>query len=398
MDGLRFLAAGNSRKPLKVSRRMLTRILTYHQVMPCFLDFICNFGLSNDAREMRHSGFRELVLLKGTSGGLAIPSLGRSGRQFQLCYNLKSVLPYETGPPARWAVEQTLVHHQFDIEQGTTLWIIVKGDLDLKDRIQSMTGKDGRPRDRAFGTPEECLRSSLVVHLLHGYWSSDYWRWYIQHIEDTIDNEDKVNEIVMVLQANTEVLASLQRFYEALLDNDDFTLKDACRDDIMAFAKQMAEMIHDSSMQIARAKLLVQIVSDRKDLILQHLQGQTTQRMEDLTVSMHQVAVESHKEAIIMRLITVVTLIYLPGTFVSTVFSTDIIRYSDSGEKMFSRDALSLWAQVTVPLSVMTVSIAFLVYKFADRESRRRVSTSRDVENPMASTPGCFRISKGKSG
>lgn len=55
--------------------------------------------------------------------------------------------------------------------------------------------------------------------------------------------------------------------------------------------------------------------------ILQHIQGQTTQRMEDLTISMHNIGVESQRETIIMRIITAVTLVYLPGTFVSVGLS-----------------------------------------------------------------------------
>ena len=51
--------------------------------------------------------------------------------------------------------------------------------------------------------------------------------------------------------------------------------------------------------------------------VLQHLSSQTTQKMEDLTISMHQIGVGSQREAIIMRIITVATLLYLPATFVS---------------------------------------------------------------------------------
>lgn len=39
--------------------------------------------------------------------------------------------------------------------------------------------------------------------------------------------------------------------------------------------------------------------------------------MEDLTTSMHKIGIGSQKETIIMRIITAVTLLYLPGTFVS---------------------------------------------------------------------------------
>lgn len=39
--------------------------------------------------------------------------------------------------------------------------------------------------------------------------------------------------------------------------------------------------------------------------------------MEDLTLNMGQIGADSQKEAIAMRIITVVTLVFLPATFVS---------------------------------------------------------------------------------
>lgn len=39
--------------------------------------------------------------------------------------------------------------------------------------------------------------------------------------------------------------------------------------------------------------------------------------MEDVTVSMQKIADETKQEAINMRIITLVTLVFLPGTFVS---------------------------------------------------------------------------------
>lgn len=71
----------------------------------------------------------------------------------------------------------------------------------------------------------------------------------------------------MVLQANSDVLKSLQRFYERLLENQHFPLKAACREDILDFAMQIEDMIYDSNMQVARAKVLVQITEDRKTLV-----------------------------------------------------------------------------------------------------------------------------------
>lgn len=67
--------------------------------------------------------------------------------------------------------------------------MIAKGDLELKDRIQDLTGVRGRPEDQSFGTPTESFRSSLGVNLLLAHWSTEEWRWYIQHLESVIEDE-----------------------------------------------------------------------------------------------------------------------------------------------------------------------------------------------------------------
>jgi hypothetical protein len=195
-----FLFAGDSRSPLKINRTMLVRILSFHQVMPGYLDFISVFGQQSHSRDLRFSGFREQTLLSKPISGLSMPDLGRSGRQYQLCYNLKSVTcrsPANT--PAKrkeWSIRQAAFHHQFDVEQGTALWIVTKGNLDLKEQVQGLTGKDGRPEDRDFGTPEECFKSSLAVHLLYCHWSTEAWRWYLQWLEDVVDQNVSISHVL----------------------------------------------------------------------------------------------------------------------------------------------------------------------------------------------------------
>jgi hypothetical protein len=162
-----------------------------------------------------------------------------------------------------WPIRQAAIHHQFDVLEGTTLWLITKGNLDLKDRIQDITGKDGRPEDRAFGTSEECFKSSLAVHLMLCHWSTEEWRWYIQRLEAVIEEEtenallgsreatharqkytprhlmdvqyyeDKTNEAIMIMEANIDVLTALRRYYEGLLRHKDFPMKRKCREDVL---------------------------------------------------------------------------------------------------------------------------------------------------------------------
>jgi Mg2+ and Co2+ transporter CorA len=145
-----------------------------------------------------------------------------------------------------------------------------------------------------------------------GYAHKEYGSWDIQDLQHW---QDKTNEAVMVLEANAKILKSLRKFYSDLTVRSGFpdTLRNSCEDDLHTFLYQLNEISNDFDMQIARAKLLVNIIHDRKELVVQHLQSQASERTEQLNKNLE-------REAIVMRVITIVTLLYLPATFVSVSY------------------------------------------------------------------------------
>jgi hypothetical protein len=69
---------------------MFNQIFSYHRVMPVFIEFLLVFGFKSLPQDLRFSGFKSQILL-GPQLELDISDLNRSGRQFQICYNLKCV-------------------------------------------------------------------------------------------------------------------------------------------------------------------------------------------------------------------------------------------------------------------------------------------------------------------
>lgn len=188
----RYLYGHTSRSELNITRTLLALIFTYHQIMPSYLDFIFVFGANSEARDLRFSGFREQVMIKpGIRPVLA--ELGRSGQQFQLCYNLKGVtLKHVDTKDAKlneWSIRQAAIHHQFDVVFGTTLWVVTKGGLDLQQKFKELTGPEGRPEDKDFHSLPSCFRASLATHLLYSHWAADDWRWYLNWLE-TVSEQD----------------------------------------------------------------------------------------------------------------------------------------------------------------------------------------------------------------
>lgn len=160
--------------------------------MPAYLDFMLVFGAQSDPKDLRFSGFREQVKLKAPVAENVIPALGRSGRHYQLCYNLKSVQKKKKSDESieldEWSIRQTAVYHQFDVDAGNSLWIVTKGGDDLLEQWEELTGQSGRPQDRQFQTPSLAFGSSLSAHLMFCHWSTEDWRWYSQWLEEVLDH------------------------------------------------------------------------------------------------------------------------------------------------------------------------------------------------------------------
>ncbi|KAL2075032.1 hypothetical protein VTL71DRAFT_8812 [Oculimacula yallundae] len=389
-----FFQAPTSEAKLTVTRNMASRILTYFQVMPNYIDFLSvfavDFGEQVEAVELRFSGFRERVLLSTEARGVQLPCAGLTGQNFQLCYNLKCVaLKYGSGKREDWlwSPRQAVFHHQFDVGEGTTLWIIASARDELQYRFSDLTGSEGRSEDRAFKTPAESFISSLSVHLLLAQWATEDWRGYIRWLEQVLEEktiyalrssdfipgaddisfiqkkEDETNKGIMMLNANADILEMLERFYARLMRNPNFPLKDneSCKIAIEEFFTQIQDFRQEFKMHASRAKTLGQITADRKNLVQQHLQAHTTKQMKALTE-------QAQRETINMRVIAIVTFFLLPATFVSTFFSTDVVKYQGGGSnndlntttsnESFSPLALQRWFEVTAPLTLITFGFA----------------------------------------
>ncbi|CAI6340154.1 unnamed protein product [Periconia digitata] len=177
-----FLHSPHSRAPLRISRNMLSFLLTYYQVMPSFLDFIFPFGHQIEAKDFYFSGLRDDSRLEQRHRGLTIPRLNRSGNEIRFCYNLRSVERSTSQPGLQWSIRQCAVYHSFDVETGKSLWINVKANKLIKNRIEEATSD---PTFDSSGTVQTAaaFSSSLSIHLLLCDWSSENWRWYLNDLE-----------------------------------------------------------------------------------------------------------------------------------------------------------------------------------------------------------------------
>jgi hypothetical protein len=97
---------------------MMVHLLTYHQVCPSYLNFMCCLV---GASEPRFGGFR--AWSRVSKPLLATDELGRSGCHYSLSFRLLYIKKTEDDIHT-WLPHAVAVYHQFDVKAGTALWII----------------------------------------------------------------------------------------------------------------------------------------------------------------------------------------------------------------------------------------------------------------------------------
>ncbi|ORX99550.1 hypothetical protein BCR34DRAFT_547476 [Clohesyomyces aquaticus] len=194
--------------------------------------------------------------------------------------------------------------------------------------------------------------------------------------------EEKIQETILVLKLDMEVLLRLRQLYCSLRTNENFPaiIGTDCSTDLMRFEKRVLAIEDTHRLQLSRAETLLQLLHNRKELLHDIIQFQSMKanelsarraqtsadNMESMTVSMHEIARKTNQETVSMRVITSVTLFFLPGTFVATIMSTDIISFVDK-KSVFQLKGLRIYLAISVPMMLLTFMAWYVFYRMERR-------------------------------
>ncbi|KAJ9644872.1 hypothetical protein H2204_001334 [Knufia peltigerae] len=462
---------------------MMSEILSYHQVMPSFIDLMASFG-RGAPYDYQYCGFRSDIRLSMRNSALAVPRIKRSGQVLELCYSLRAVEPSTSLLNWPWSIKQLAVSHTIDVETGQSTWLVFKADDTIKDRIMSATRSASLPQVNAFQDANEALASSFGIHLILCQWAAEHWRWYVNFLEQKVQDitrvkvfgavepprsprsarqalakinpaarsatfslsktlsristwgsvrqssqrsrgsapdlsehvstpglsenstnqlltkkevieededvgfslddlqqiqhiEEQIQQAMLVQTTAVKVLEQLRNFYQSLQEHPEWhlNLSPASRGSLTRFCNHIENIQFDLNSQYTRSETLVTLLANRKNLLGQILEWRSTEaiklisrqshasteHMESMTDEMRELAVKTKQETVSMRIITLVTLFFLPGTFISTLMSTDIVQY-DHSKEIFSKEALKLFLAVSLPMMLFTFLAWYAVY------------------------------------
>jgi hypothetical protein len=187
-------------KPLmNLSKDMMLRIFTYHQVSPCYLNFIACFGSRTGASDLRFGGFRSHSFLR--QPGPAVAGLNRSGVHYQLSIKLQSIKMdnnmgrvQAAGPQRahKYRNPTAAIYHQFDMMKGTSLWILTS-PLELSDEGLTNPLWNGiqdflaiRRYPVASDTESDRFGASLGVLVYLAEWSVGDVAFYLHYLDENL--------------------------------------------------------------------------------------------------------------------------------------------------------------------------------------------------------------------
>ncbi|KAL2073992.1 hypothetical protein VTL71DRAFT_7770 [Oculimacula yallundae] len=202
--------------------------------------------------------------------------------------------------------------------------------------------------------------------------------------------EDKVNEVLLILESNIKIVKDIRDHYQTIFASEDCPtdIKRDTKTKVAYFKKRVANILGDLQIQLSSAQTLLRLLETRKSIMSGLLNMSTIEaskefaadsqraanKMSAMTEAMHQLAMKTKQETVSMRVITLVTLFFLPGTFISTVMSTDIIRFPSQQEsgRVFQNGALQLWLIITLPLMAATFIAWWVVYWCVNRRQEQK--------------------------
>ncbi|RSM05248.1 hypothetical protein CDV31_009646 [Fusarium ambrosium] len=462
-----FLKSGSHRSPLDCTREMMAYLFTHHQIMARFLDFWCAFTYRETPHSFTHFRNEDYLDSRHRQPGLDV--MGRSGIKLQHCFNLLGI--ERSRDKKGWELRHTAAYHSYDLKEGRTLWVVLKGDNTMRKRLESATEESIKKGDMSPHSAHDSFAQTLTDHFLIMQWCIENWESYAESLErkhgsisgvaDHANVDDMAEDIgirkelekmefhpgprqqtggltkspetpgfvrklsmkvatgfstvtqaapphrrvehhkiedlvqfsklqllssvgkrlaeaISAISQNRRVLAQIKDYYRELVTSEGFkrhisksTLK-FCRQAVSEFVMKVGRLEDDLANYEGNLKTILHGVERTEAMYNGILQYQSmctakyfAESSEKSTEIMKGWTQEMHEKTMSMHVITVFTLVFLPGTFVATIFSSGIITFGEDGDAGFG-SGMGAWKLRPAALKLFAASFlctfSLLVY------------------------------------
>ncbi|PLN80585.1 hypothetical protein BDW42DRAFT_170829 [Aspergillus taichungensis] len=365
-----------STQPLGITETSVRTLINAYDIHHSFLDRLLSFGDKPRCSDAGHGG---LVMQRREHGA------------YDVHYLFAYPEAYDNGQSVAWTTRQTCVFHRFDPSGNENLWIF----LHAGPRTKLQTAIEADISSGAF--PSETSWCSFHLLALATYlWN---WRWYIRHLGDGIE---RIVEMALTLND-----ADLQSVNQSSALN---LLKPQYLEDNLAPVKSQV----DVALQVVRklGELNSSLYSQgfikepelwKIDNVLAHhrvsLEGSISSvtalerkirgisqllavalnlRNQSVTIEINNRSLDMNRESVddnaTVRVVTLVTLTYLPASFVSTLLGMNLFDFNDPNGKMNFTVSPQFWIFVVIAVPLTALTLGFWYFMMRRRLKNRKQS------------------------
>ncbi|KAI1102225.1 hypothetical protein F4804DRAFT_343428 [Jackrogersella minutella] len=194
-----------------------------------------------------------------------------------------------------------------------------------------------------------------------------------------------IDQALVVIEQNKGVLGAIGEHYRSVAESYGFTThikKELCDSDLTMFLAKIRSIERDLDIHYSRLQTLSRALANAKSeftTLLQYKSGKVSEYFASSAKKssdhMHDIAIRTEQETVSMHVITIFTLIFLPGTFIATLFSSGVFHWDDDGtlgsDWVIRQNALKLFFSVSLPMMVIILSAWCLLYFYMRRKRQR---------------------------
>ncbi|KAK4199001.1 hypothetical protein QBC40DRAFT_255552 [Triangularia verruculosa] len=188
---------------------------------------------------------------------------------------------------------------------------------------------------------------------------------------------------MLVLELDIGTLKDVCEKYERFAENGDVgeELQKTVKSSVHRFSVKAINILRGLEVRHRQLLSLQASLKEGKALFESMMQFRTFQ-------ASHRSAITMEKETVSMHVVTVVTMLFLPATFISTFFQSGIIQLKGAeeveGQWLLHREVFMLYIEICIPLTAVTMLVWFLVNYRAKSKSLKKLSegqVNRAVES-----------------
>ncbi|PYI01669.1 hypothetical protein BO78DRAFT_464511 [Aspergillus sclerotiicarbonarius CBS 121057] len=373
------ICSRNSINPLQITKQALCRLMNLYEIEADFFDIVVSFG---DKPRNSDAGLGEMKVKQRADGS------------YDVQYLLTYADEYKVNGSIKWTVRQIGVFHRYKPSGGGNLWIFLhaKPDSKLQQQLEARLTESPKALGHDWFSLHSLVLSSYLVN----------WRWGIRGLGDQLENSADIaltrdlsksegidqnvllellkpqhlGDIILPLSSWMGVaLATIRKMAEinSLLYSKGFSAEN----DYDRVAGDLASYKVNLEGHLRSVGVLERKAQGISDLLAVALSQRNQAVIIDINQSMLKLTDEGFDDNATVKVVTLVTLIYLPASFVSSILGMNLFDFAN-GEKLSISRQFWIFIVLAVPLTLLTLAMWYFVTQQQLRNRQKKKSKEKE--------------------